>query len=206
MGDGLSKIWLSIQYSSKLNRDSSGCYIDINGSLLDISKKYNIWYPHKDGYCISLDGFRFPIFYCPEDNKIANKNDSVLRFGRAGYYGDLCIDDNRYDNYGGFFGLTENEEKILYISYSIFDRKDDFRRVTSIYIWFDVYDDSIYPGITHLKKKTPPDIAYLNPYEKNLSISYIDDTAYVIDIHRDGRVVFVKEPKLGKEYESLWIG
>ena len=199
MGDGLSKIWLSIQNSKQLNNE------DVNGNLLDISKKYNIWYPHKDSYCISLDGFRFPIFYCPEDNKIANKNGSILQFGRAGYYGNLFIDGNRYSDYGGFFELTEDEEKILYIFYSILKKNED-SPVVSICIWFDVYDDSIYPGVMHLKKKMPPDIAYLNPYKKNLSILYIVDTTHVIDIHRDGRVLLVKEPKLRKEYESLWIG
>lgn len=204
MNNILSKIWVSIQYSQKLNRDLSGCYLDINDNLLNISKKYNIWYPHKNGYCLLLDGFKFPIFYYPEYEK-DNKSANILQFGRADYYGDLFIDDDRYNNTGGFFGLTKDEEKILYMSYSIFDRNIVSLPIVSAYIWFSVYDDSIYSNLMYLKKEVPADIAYLNPYEKSLNV-YTDYEVYAIDVHRDGCVFLIRDSKFAKEHELSWIG
>lgn len=204
MNNILSKIWFSIQYSQKLNRDSSGYYLDINDNLLNISKKYNIWCPHKNGYCLSLEGFKFPIFYCPEYEK-DNKSANILQFGRADYYGDLFIDDDRYNNTGGIFILTKDEEKILYMSYSIFDRNIVSLPIVSAYIWFSVYDDSIYPNLMYLKEEVPADIAYLNPYEKSLNV-YTDYEVYAIDIHRDGCVFLIRDSKFAKEHELSWIG
>ena len=193
--NGFSKIYLSIRNSKQINEGIWWHY----DNLSKISKKYNIWCPYKDGYCFSLDGFKFPIFYYPENEK--NKNGTVFRFVRAGYYDDPLIDNNRYNVIGGVFGLTKDKEKILYMTYNLFGKKGNSPAI-SLAVWFDVYDDSIYPGMMHLKKEPPPNIAYLNRYGEGSNI-YVDYKTYAIDIYFNGRVLLVKEPKLGKEYESL---